>query len=82
MADKWYDSDIVPLIAGAIMAVGIITAYLVLGSNYSYKKLENTQTIQQRNLNVNPLPETYVEINGVKYFSAIDGNSLEKDLLK
>ena len=82
MANKWYDSDIVPLIAGATMAVGIITAYLVLGSNYSYKKLENTQTIQQRNLNVNPLPETYVEINGVKYFSAIDGNSLEKDLLK
>ena len=80
MANKWYDSDIVPLIAGAIMAVGIITAYLV--SNYPYKKLENTQTIQQRNLNVNPLPETYVEINGVKYFSAIDGNSLEKDLLK
>ena len=80
MANKWYDSDIVPLIAGAIMAVGIITAYLV--SNYPYKKLENTQTIQQRNLNVNPLPETYVEINGVKYFSAIDGNSLEKELFK
>lgn len=85
MAGKWYHTDL-----GTGTSIGLCIllgglgigacAYLESRAEVEKIRAKNSQLVQERDLNGNGKPERYIEFNGQKYFSTIDGKDLEESL--
>lgn len=76
---KYFDYVLVGFVGLGLVAV---TGPMIIDMwrtvlNHSYRQ----ERVLQQNLLGNEKPETYVEINGVKYYSHIDGKEIS-DLVK
>jgi len=90
MADRWYDSTIAEGVG--IGAIILATTFgfgkgcgCTVNSSTSLNELEMARiekgyTLKQEDLNGDGNSELFYEINGVKYFSIIDGRNLEDTL--
>lgn len=63
-----------------VFVVGILTVG-ALAETYINSSSSKEQKVYQQNVLGNEKPETYVEVNGVKYYSHIDGKEIS-DLVK
>jgi hypothetical protein len=81
--------DYIGIGIGALMAgIGVAIALGVSGSSresiaqaqLEKARVERGYVLQERDLNGNGLPERFFEIEGRKYFLAIDGKNLEDTL--
>lgn len=84
---EWYKGEFA--IGMSIAAVALATSLGTGGCKYlrSMAKARDANTARlsspmQRDLNGNNMLEKYIEINGIKYFSEIDGKNLEDSLKK
>jgi len=67
--------------AKIIMGIGVVASAITLGLG-SYILYDSTkEKVIQQNILGNGKPETYVEVNGVKYYSHIDGKEIS-DVVK
>lgn len=63
---------------------GVVATLVIMGASFGFAYLTRDTTpesIHQEQVIGKVAPETYVELNGVKYYSHIDGKSVE-DLVK
>jgi len=92
MTEKWYSSG---LGVGAGLGIFVFMAFVGYGQYRKLEsqnileplnrvnkanKPYSMQFVLERDLNGNGKPERFTEIDGVKYFSTIDGTNLEKSL--
>ena len=67
--------------AKIILGMGAVVSAITLGLG-SYILYDSTkEKVTQQNVRGNEKPETYVEVNGVKYYSHIDGKEIS-DVVK
>ena len=60
--------------ATALAAIGCYGMYRIVVADYTH----NTSEIIQKNVRGNPSPEVYIERDGVRYYSHLDGKSLDE----
>jgi len=88
MAGRWYNSETGVGVSGGliVLLLGVIGfgTYLYLERNSEAVKARESFkiSIEERDLNGDGKLERYIEFNGQKYFSTVDGKSLEENLGK
>ena len=85
---KWYNSGFFSLVGGGLGVAAVIVAMgisipkcqRVDNNDIELERAKAGYALQESDLNNNGKPEEFYEIGGQKYFSKIDGKSIEKSL--